>query len=100
MKTKCLVRPIQHLEDVAAYQKVSGGKKVFYLRVLYLLSHLCFLTSSAFTPELVFTEIILQILYRIYKIASHSRVFVLNLHTKTVLQNIFFFLRVIRNLTI
>jgi hypothetical protein len=39
------------------------------------------------TPELVFTELILQILYWIYEIAIHSRVFQLDLPTTIVLGN-------------
>jgi hypothetical protein len=34
-----------------------------------------------FTPELVFTELILQILYWIYKIAIHSRDIIMDLST-------------------
>jgi hypothetical protein len=37
--------------------------------------------SNFLIPELVFTELILQILYWIYEIAIHSRVFILDLPT-------------------
>jgi hypothetical protein len=38
-------------------------------------------SGAIFTPELVFTELILQTLYWICAIAIHSRVFVLDLPT-------------------
>jgi hypothetical protein len=41
-------------------------------------------------PELVFTEIILQILYCIYEIAIHSRIFILDLPTNIELGNLYY----------
>jgi hypothetical protein len=42
------------------------------------------------TPELVFTDLILQILYWIYKIAFHSYIFMLELPTNIELWNLYY----------
>jgi hypothetical protein len=41
--------------------------------------------------ELVFTELILQILYGIYEIAIHSRIFLMDLPTNIDLWNLHYF---------
>jgi hypothetical protein len=46
-------------------------------------------------PELVFTKLILQVLYRIYEIAIHSRIFMLYLPTKIDLRNYYLLIIII-----
>jgi hypothetical protein len=50
--------------------------------------NICCLLS---TPELVFTELVLQILYWIYEIAIHSGIFILEIPTNIDLGNLYYF---------
>jgi hypothetical protein len=51
----------------------------------------CSIPHSSLLPELIFTEIIFQILYCLYEIAIHSHFFVFDLPTHINLWNLYYF---------